>query len=380
MGNVMEKEEMKGLMVRGAVAAMVCGALVFDAAAVPTKQSTITVVGYSGATALTNFPVLVRISSSTISGFSCDDCHGDDGSDLSFVGADGAVLAHEIDTWNTSGESTAWVKIPVLTNNVGFVMRWGDANPASMTASDAWNGDYVMVFHMGEESGTCANSTALGAKYDATPMGDTANSKLYDGSDAPVGGARTTATSGKSGYLSIPSYDAENVGSNFTFSGWVRLSQTPYYSRIFSRKENGTDENGWEVEFASTAAGASVRGSSTKCRSYNFKEDKSSIVGEWTHMMIVFNGDEQVVTFYANGVSFAPYYNQGAIAAVVDNARALTIGSGSESRYVVGAFDECRLKKGMASADWAKAEYDTVATAGFLSYGKAKRGMLIIIR
>ena len=97
-------------------------------------------------------------------------------------------------------------------------------------------------------------------------------------------------------------------------------------------------------------------------------------------MMIVFNGDEQTVTFYANGVSFAPYYNQGAIAAVIDNARALTIGSGSESKYVVGAFDECRLKKGMASADWAKAEYDTVATAGFLSYGKAKRGMQIIIR
>ena len=79
------------------------------------KVSTIAVQGYSVNVAHADFPVLVRLSSGTggIEGFSYDDFKGVNGSDLVFTSEDGeTVYPHEIDTWNTQGESLVWVKLP----------------------------------------------------------------------------------------------------------------------------------------------------------------------------------------------------------------------------------------------------------------------------
>ena len=368
---------MKGLMVRGAVAASVCGVLACAAPAAPVKSATVTVSGYSGTTELTNFPVLVRISADRISGFSYSDCKGDGGSDLSFVDADGVALAHEIDTWNASGESAVWVKIPVLTNNVSFVMRWCDDDPASMTAYDTWNSDYVGVWHMGEANGTCANSTSHGSKYDATPMSNTVNSVLYSGSDAPVGGARTTATSTKDkGYLSVPSYDAENVGSNFTVSGWIRISDLSNKRPPIVARKNGVWGNGFYSYVIDVATSINVHGSDY----YDFATVSSfpSSLEEWVHFAFAFNGRN--ISIFGNGAQVI----RRSITVVKDNDLPLVFGCqpNGGGLHLVGAFDECRLKKGAASADWVKAEYDTVASDGFLSYGAASgnRGMMLIIR
>ena len=369
---------MKGLMVKGAVAASVCVVLACAATASPTKRATVTVSGYSGTTELTNFPVLVRISADRISGFSYSDCKGDGGSDLSFVDADGVALAHEIDTWNASGESAVWVKIPVLTNNVSFVMRWCDDDPASMTAYDTWNSDYVGVWHMGEANGTCANSTSHGSKYDATPMSNTVNSVLYSGSDAPVGGARTTATSTKEkGYLSVPSYDAENVGSNFTLSGWIRISDLSNKYPIFVARRNGRwGDDGFISGVEAVATSIWMRGSDYA--TFSTVKSFPSMLEEWVHFAFAFNG--KTIRVFGNG---AMVQNRST-ATVKDNDLPLTIGCqpNGNDQHLVGAFDECRLKKGAASADWVKAEYDTVASDGFLSYGAASgnRGMMLIIR
>ena len=98
--------------------------------ATPTRTADITVSGYDGSTPLANFPVLVRVSPTTIDGFSYADCAAD-GSDIAFVDANGIALPREIDTWNTSGESLVWVRLPVCTNNASFSMTWGDAEIAS---------------------------------------------------------------------------------------------------------------------------------------------------------------------------------------------------------------------------------------------------------
>ena len=62
---------------------------------------------------LADFPVLVRLSTA-IDGFSYSDFQQQDGVDLAFLDARGNVLAHEIDTWNTDGESLVWVKVPAF--------------------------------------------------------------------------------------------------------------------------------------------------------------------------------------------------------------------------------------------------------------------------
>ncbi len=95
----------KSLLITSALAAAV-------SLAAPRKAAEITVSGYTGS-ALENFPVLVRISPTRISGFSYADCAAD-GRDIAFVDADGHALDREIDTWDPNGESLVWVRIPAL--------------------------------------------------------------------------------------------------------------------------------------------------------------------------------------------------------------------------------------------------------------------------
>jgi hypothetical protein len=87
------------------------------------------------------------------------------------------------------------------------------------------------------------------------------------------------------------------------------------------------------------------------------------------HQVFVFDGT--AVRSYRDGVLAV----SGTLrSAATDNGAALGIGNGNTGGNVyqfAGSFDECRLKKGSVSADWVKAEYDTVKTAGFLTYGDA---------
>ena len=351
---------------RGLTASIMAFGLALGAGAAPAYQAQITASGYAGESTLTDFPVLVRISPSTISGFAYAQC-ADGGADLSFALADGTVLSHEIDTWNTEGESTVWVKIPSLAKDTAFMMRWGDsAVTVSTSTNAAWNSNYVGVWHLGEADGTCANSTSAGAVYDATPKGaGAANSVRYTGTDAPVGSARTTATSAAKSYLSVPSYDAAGVGGTFTMSGWVRFDSVSGYPRLFSRKESYNAANGWEIEMQDKSY------TTFNARGINNNKTISggtlpTLQNSWVHVALVYDG--ATLTVCGNG---GETVSSAAIEAATDNAKPLSFGcdsDGSES-YVIGQFDECRLLKGAASADWVKAEYDTVKSASFLTYG-----------
>ena len=87
-----------------------CGLAVSAALAAPSYQAMLTVQGYTGAE-LENFPVLVRLSPQTVAGFAYTQCQAD-GSDVVFVDEIGEPINCQLDTWNPSGESLFWVKLP----------------------------------------------------------------------------------------------------------------------------------------------------------------------------------------------------------------------------------------------------------------------------
>ena len=72
------------------------------------KKMTVTFVGAQSGTTLTDFPVLVKLSTA-INGFSYSDFQLANGGDLRFADSTGKLLPHEVDTWNPSGVSTVWV-------------------------------------------------------------------------------------------------------------------------------------------------------------------------------------------------------------------------------------------------------------------------------
>ena len=89
--------------------------------------------GYAGSSALTNFPALIKLWDGCGNRrFRYRDCLPD-GADLLFTGEDGVVLQHEIETWDTNGESHVWVQIPRLVKNTVITAYW--KNPAQ--AADA---------------------------------------------------------------------------------------------------------------------------------------------------------------------------------------------------------------------------------------------------
>ena len=362
---------------RFAVAVLAACGLAVSAALAETYQARLTVEGYDGAE-LTNFPVLVRLSSQTIKGFNGEACEVD-GADLQFVNDTGAVYPHEIDTWDRFGESLVWVKLPQLAKGKSFFVQWGGGAIAS-NASQTWNDSYAGVWHMGEAKDVCRNSTRHGAAYDATPMENKDQSVLYDGSDAPVGGARTTAKStakDKKSYLSVPlrltdSDDCDPAGvfndGVFTISGWVRCVAGSGCFRLFSRKDNW-EGPGWEVESKSNSMTTFTARGHANSRTVTFSLPSPGLYQTWMHLAFVYDNEDLYV--YTNGAWSA----EGKIDPATDNGLAFSIGCNSNGKEpcVQGAFDECRLMGGAASADWVKAEYDTAANPGFLAYDKAER-------
>lgn len=306
--------------------------------------------GYRGRD-LADFPVLVRLAEGSPAGFSYADCAAD-GSDIRFFDRDGGAIPFEIDTWNPQGESCVWVKMPVLRNLASFTMRYGGSPAAANVPSATWSA-YGGVWHMGGASGTVANAAPSGSAYDAAPAGDTTASAAYAGADAPVGVARTTATSAAKGYLHVAGdLNDLGLGDSFTMSGWIRMDGCSGYPRLFSTKTYYTDRNGWEIEMNNGSAQSfTARAGNNDVLNGSFPK---SLQGNWVHVAFCYAGS--TLTVYGNGARVA----SGTVTATIENDRGLAFGCnppGDNTVWVRGAYDECRLMRGAASADWIAADY-----------------------
>ena len=352
-----------------------------------TKSITFTTSGYQGSGPLVSFPVLVKLPGS-IHGFDYADFGGT--TNLVFRDSAGNAIPYEVDTWNTTGTSLVWVRVPSVTKTTVFHMHYCGSGDTVNNPTATWTGaNYVGVWHMDETSGTVADATGHGLT--ATPMGDASVSARYSGTDAPIGHARQTGTASAKGYLTIADNNLLDVGDTFTMSGWVYFTdiQSGKAERIFSRKGAYGDQNGWEIEMNAGSDNAfSARGShkdngksgggAAGCTG-NFSP---SLKNKWTHVALVYSGTQ--LTVCSNGYEIAT----GTISAVQDNDNNLSIGcnaTGTEAGYFHGYFDECRLLDAVASEDWIAAEYATVASATFVTAGDVeeiggKSGAVIFVR
>ncbi|MBO4709066.1 MAG: DUF2341 domain-containing protein [Kiritimatiellae bacterium] len=319
-----------------------------------------------------DFPVLVRLSENSPVGFSYSAC-AEDGSDIRFSDRHGTVAyPYEIDTWNASGESLVWVRLPSAAKGTSFVMCYGRAGQTSCSDGAAVWSDYVGVWHMGETydattagSGLSRDSTANG--LDATPTnGGSGDLTQMVSAEGVVGNARVNATSNttKGNYLSVASYDSLGVSNTFTISGWFKATTINGYPRLWSRKTSYNSSNGWEIENANgVATKFSARGASSTAITLTTPTYQDT----WLHIALVYNGT--TLTAYANGEPCG----SGTIAAATDNGLPLSFGNNSNGseRSFPGLYDEIRLSKGAKSAERVAAEYATMSDRAFLSAANA---------
>ena len=315
---------------------------------------------------VTDFPALLRLSTD-ISGFSYDDFKQPGGADLAIVDGDGTELAYEIDTWDPSGESLVWVRLPRLTKDLKLTGYCGSDTATPPASADVWKG-YAAVWHCSDAAGGLTDATGNG--HAATPAGN-ATDKMVACADGAVGRSRynqdnCTYYSGKpyiGGHIVQPGWaSALSAGTSFTASGWFKSEQVVGWMRLMSCKSVYDSEAGWEAEFEDNPRKVFFL---TRGRS-GFLADCPNVVGAWVNLTLVVDGTKAAC--YTNGYLSASTDSIPAVLWPEGESLGLGVNANCTEAGFFGWIDELRLRPGALSADEIAASYRTVADRSFFTY------------
>ena len=213
-----------------------------------TKSFTVTASGYTDGDTFADFPMLVRLNPANVSGFSYEDFIQSDYSDLAFFDASGNALAFDVDTWNASGESLVWVRVPSFAAGTVITCAYGGLVKNDLHQPATWSG-YRGVWHLNETGdGVQAISDAT-----ANGMNGTSHAATAAVPGGQLGGSRRMATnrgpSTQNGGVRIPFNAAMNndaAGSfTMTASTWVNLDTGGNWGGALLMRKNGMDDGGW---------------------------------------------------------------------------------------------------------------------------------------
>jgi len=146
--------------------------------------------GSQVAGSLTNFPVLINCTDTTI----ISEC--DNGDSIRFVNdANDTEYYYEIDEFTSNGFDI-WVNLTSLTSSgLDLNMYYGNVGASDSQSSDTWNSDYIGIFHMNTSTTTtkgCYDSSTYGyhATYEGslptTGVGHIGKGQYFDGSGDKV--------------------------------------------------------------------------------------------------------------------------------------------------------------------------------------------------
>ncbi|QEF96415.1 Cadherin domain protein [Stieleria maiorica] len=305
-----------------------------------TARQTLTFDNSGQTEALTDFPVLVVLNSGNIDYAKTQD----DGADLRFFDSDGTALAYEIEEWNESGDSYVWVRVPQIdasSSSDGITMYYGNASAtAGQDPTAVWNGDYTLVHHLQETSGTHLDSTSnglsavnTGSDQNATGLVSGANN--LDGND----------------YLTVAHDASLDVGGEITVSAliYANAGGMSGWDLVLNKGTTGSNQtyffglNGDEVSFG-------LRNGAD----WPDVESAVNLTTEtWYAIAATFNDATDEVKLYVDGVEVAT----GTITqSMVNNTDDLTIGNSQYGEYFDGIIDEVRIYNTVQSADWIAAQ------------------------
>ena len=343
--------------------------------------------GYAGSETLTDFPVLVKISESGISGFRYSDCKRPDSADLRFADESGNLLASEVDTWNTSGESLVWVKVPSLTAATKITAYYGWDFAPVVVPKAVWSNGYVGVWHLNEASTPLAESSGMSTPF-VLPA-STQDRTTYE-ADGVAGGKAVSFDNERYSELNARLEAADDPDlrglTNFTVECWTYQTRYrgagEYDATIIGNRSN------WKLYQEATGA-VVCRWLKSDGTTSRFSAKSSPLpLNEWNHSTVVrnFTGESSAnSTMYLNGGFLATQSETDAEATdKVGSEVTHSLGAGDAIRVFPGSIDEVRVSNVARSADWVKASHDTVMGSPFATYGSARKnvdkGMIIILK
>lgn len=318
------------------------------------KRLPITLNNLDQTSAHTNMPVLVKLNSSRIN-------YGDfrsGGADIRFTLSNHTtVLKYEIESWNTSGDSFIWVKVPSIAASSSMVIYMYYDNPGAASGQDAtntWNG-YYGVWNMKKSGSNYIDSTNTGK--DCTQVGTVADVTGPNGNAVYLNGSAALETGTNL---------APVVGANTTVSFWIRTT-TSGQPQFFNapavmgvREDSAYNEIyfGWMNN--SGYIGIAAKDAAPASSNYVINDDN------WRFITMSRSSGSGAVKFYANGV----LVNSGTTGtgAVTTAFSRFGFRGGNSSRYLDAALDGIRINNTVLSDARVRGEYK-FATQNNISYG-----------
>ena len=333
------------------------------------KSMNVVFDGVQAGVVLTNFPVLVKLSASTISGFSYADFARPNGGDLRFADSNGTLLPHEIDTWNSNGVSTVWVKVPLLEKGATITAHYGftgTGNPAPVNSKDVWDDDYVGVWHLGESALPLVESSATSSNFEQ-PYG----SSIQYAAEGIVGGS-VDFGGGAGNSVVAPDHDALDGFSKFTIEAWTLEDKFVSGAGILGKRGTSSSSDAAYFIYDMGSAETPKYGlfmETNATTSVFWTCNLLPTFGEWNYL--AYTVDMTISSSNVRGYKNGTYAsaNSVACASVMPNcASDLVLGNVSANNQYYpfgGKIDEVRISKIVRSAEWIKATHDTIKDAGF---------------
>jgi len=331
----------------------------------------------SGRQQFTDFPALIVLSEG--SGRIDYTKTQNSGQDIRFVDSnDTTQLDHEIEKWNESGTSYAWVRVPTLDqSNTDYIyMYYGYASASDgQNKNGVWNSNYTTVWHMDGSGTTITDSTS-------SPTSPTLPSSWgWTASGQPANGLTWTAKDLSQGHHVGSGL---NDGGDWTIEFWYNGTTSPPAS-------------GFDDYFVVTSGrwdGLTIGSFGDPAPKYIDYTDYNNGAGRDSNGTNYGNG---VFDHYAlrsdwdgggAGTSRFRIYKNGVFQATFDKSNdptPATIDLGTESDlYQVGAtIDEFRISNTLRSDEWVDMTYDvmqdTVNTYGSEESSGPLRGAVIVV-
>lgn len=309
------------------------------------KRIPLTLDNLDQAVAHTNIQVLVRLNSSRIN--YADTLAG--GADIRFTLDDhSTVLSYDIESWNSSGESLIWVRIPSLSaSSQRIIYMYYDNVSATTTesASATWSG-YSGVWNMDKSGANYIDATGSGKT--GTPVGTVTDVAGPTGSSISLNGSSSINTG----------FALETIiGRTSTFSVWMKSAQAGNNTVWLAPGITGVEQSGGgnDIFFGHiNAAGfILITAGNGASASSSYKVNDSN----WRLVTMSRNETTGAVRFYINGVLTGTGTSETGSKTTTFNSFGFVRNTGGASNYYNGFLDGIRLSNSILTDDRIKAEY-----------------------
>jgi len=321
----------------------------------------------SGTSDLTNFPVLISLTNTSLrTTGSCGYVENSSGYDIIFSDAtQTTILDHEIEKYDgASGELVAWVRVPTLKYNEDTVINihYGHSSVcgASENPTGVWDSNYKGVWHLSDTSGATQDSTSYNT-------GGSLSGTVTRGATGQIGDAFNFYTNGEVDWGDPGDGHLDFGTGEMTLGLWVNMDNHRGVWEQIILKGKSSWQSGYQIEVNDSSNTFYFAISDGSISEWGRSATVSFSLDTWTHVVGVVDRSSNLLRAYKDGVEVDTTGISGM--GSINVADELTIGRDSWG-WPDARVDEVRLSNTARSADWIQTEYNNQSNpSSFYSVG-----------